>query len=115
MSSREHDIKAVSSDLKRLVVNHVEVLDPRVDNVGAQQNSRFLGLAWGDTILFQRMKDNSTSFWNSPHKIQQRTLPLSPVSSARKIQIFLSVLVDEEILQEEVILDFMDEIHLTKS
>lgn len=101
--------------LKRLVVNHVEVLDPRVDNVGAQQNSRFLGLAWGDTILFQRMKDNSTSFWNSPHKIQQRTLPLSPVSSARKIQIFLSVLVDEEILEEEVILDFMDEIHLTKS
>lgn len=100
----------------------MEVLDPPVDNVGAQQNSRFLGLAWGDTILFQRMKDNSTSFWNSPHKIQECTLASSPASSARKIQIFLSVLVDEEILEEEeeileeeVILDFMDEIHLTKS
>lgn len=38
--------------LKRLV-NHVEVLDPRVDNVGAQQNSRFLGLAWGTPSCFR--------------------------------------------------------------
>lgn len=87
-------------------VNHVEVLGLHVDNVCAQQNSRFVGR---DTTLW--MKDNSTSFWNSPHKIQECALAWSPVLSARKIQIFLSVLVDEEILEEEVIQDFMDGTH----
>jgi len=71
------------------------------DNVGAQQNSTFLGLGCGgNTILFQRMKGNSTSFWNSPHKIQECTLASSPVPPTRKIQIFLSVSVDEETLEE---------------